>query len=254
MGTSASALIKVLNETAIESIQKSVNRCVMNATQEQLIEVSNVLGDVQIGNINMKQGAAVNMLCVASTEMRAAIDAQMISDLTSALEAKGESLLPGSTSTESENEIKNIFKAKLTQELTQESIQQSLQRQGVKVGNVGGNVIIRDITMEQTLSMVATTIFTSAGYSEAVTEIANRVTASGKATSESPLLAVFDGIGNIIQKYVGLIISIIVVLGIVIVAVVYFILNTEAGGRLIERGFNVADHVVKAEFNTEPIF
>ena len=234
-GTQSKTTSEILTEIAINVTQENIARCIQAATQDQLIEVHRVAGDVTISGTTMEQGMSVDMQCTMSSEMQSDLQAKIAAAVSQYANAEGIALLSalGSTEATVENDIAGIFDAHVRQTNLQEAVQQSMQKQGVIVTDVGGNAVIRNVSMKQTMEVMAKAIITSSGYTSAIADISNKIDQSAKAKETGPLDSLFKMIGNITTGWFIMIIGIVLVGGLILIFFLKYLFTTETGAALV---------------------
>lgn len=225
----------VVADTAIEVMQRNIARCVTAATQEQLMEIRDVGGDVVIDGTSMMQASTVDMRCALSSQMQSDIQSEIAAKLSQYAESNGIALLSalGGSSADVETEIMNLFDASVEMSNLQEAVMQSLQSQRVVVGNVGGNVTIANTTMTQSLKMVAEAMVEYGGYSTAISQLQADIDQAAKTTDTGPLDSLFDTIKSSVNSWIFLVIGVALIGGIVLLFAMKYLFTTETGAALV---------------------
>jgi hypothetical protein len=220
-GSSSKTTTDVVTDIAVKAVQKNISRCVVSATQEQLLSVKDVLGNVTISGVRMRQGASVNMNCVMEAVTQSAIQNSIANDIAQWAESQSVAVLGalGTSRSEAESNIRNQLMTSSIQDTTQEAFMQAIQKQGVEVAGVSGNVVIGDVSLDQSLEMVAKAMITGTAYSSVVNDVANKVAQTAKSEQSNPISQILDSIGGIVGKVLGSWTAIIIVVVIVIAVV-----------------------------------
>lgn len=242
MGTQSKSTTDVLTSIALDVAQKNISRCVQAATQEQMIAVENVVGNVEISGVSLKQGMSVNMQCAMSSSMQSDIQSQIANQFTQQAKAEGIALLSalGRTDAEVQTNVRQIFQAHVDQTTLQESVMQALQKQAITVHTVGGSAIISNVTMEQSAEMVATATINSTGYTSAITEIANKVDQSTESKETGPLDTFFTMVKSAISSWIFMLVGLALIGGIILIVFLRYLFTTETGAQLVKSGTEIA--------------
>ncbi len=216
MGTVSKSNSSVLNSLCANAIMKTTMQCVTNATQQQLIQIGNVGGTVDLSNINLEEGSVINLSCLMTTAKTADMAQNVASTLAQAANSQGESLLSalGKTQAEVESNLANQITTNIdTSTLTQ--VTNALnQTQGFNVQNVGGNVIMKNVTISQQANLASNAIVNSSAFATVIGSVANTLTQSATAKETNPLsniigatLSGISGLWSTALKGLGSIIS-----------------------------------------------
>lgn len=192
---------QTVTNIATEVIMKHSLECIISANQSQLVNVSNVSGDVHFDGGTFSQGSSLDVKCIMSLDKQT----NMVNDISSALsqyaESKGESILSalgGSAAiiknnifTEFKNSLKDISETSFVNTLT--------QVQEIKVANVGGDVVMKDISMDQQAKMVAETLLSSKAYNDVLNAFASKVDQVAIKEDVNPITNVLGGVGGVVK-------------------------------------------------------
>jgi len=224
-GSSSKTTAELLNEVAITATQRTISSCVSHATQEQLLSVLNVSGNVTMTGITMSQGASVDMQCIMSAQMQSDIQSNIASEIAQFASSQSEAFIGvlGESEAEATVYVKNALSIGVVQEAIQSEFNSALQKQTANFINIDGNLVVSDVTIAQTMEMTARTLITGTSYSSVISDIAEKVDQETAATQTNPVSEWIDSIGSIFSTWIWLIIGIALIGGVIlIVFVVYF--------------------------------
>lgn len=212
-GTQSKSSIDVLNSISSSVTQNIVKSCSTAATQNQLIQIQNVAGDVDLTGTSQKQGTSINSECLFSSNTQADLQNKLAQDLVNKADASGFPIVSalGSTKADAIINLKNQFSSSVNQSDLQQSITTSLQQQQISVANVGGNVIAKGINQDQTSEIVAKSIMQSSGYASVINDLAQKI--DQKSTSSE---SIFGNFFSNISSYF--------LIGMVVVGLIFFII------------------------------
>jgi len=225
-GTTSKSTSDVLTELCINATQESVASCVQAATQEQRIAAQNIKGDVTISGTTMSQSMAVNMSCVLSADTQNTIQQNIANQIVQYAKSEGVALLSalGKSSSEAVANVKSIFTANVKQSNLSQNVQQNIQKQSIDVATIEGTVVIKDIDMVQTADVIAKAIVSSAGYSSAISTVANALDQKTETKEVGPLDSFFSLIGSVASTWIYMIIGIVLIGGIIMIFFMTFML------------------------------
>ena len=247
-GTQSKTTVSSLTDIAMEVAQTNIARCVQAATQEQIIAVSKVAGDVTISGTTMSQTMSVNMSCALSNEMDSKIKGDIADEFAQYASTKGIAALSalGRTQAIAATNIEQIFSAKSSQSNLQEAVMQNLQRQKISATSIGGNLVITNTSMEQTAEVIAKAIISSTGYADTIATVANKIDQEGEAEEKGPFDTLFETIKGVVSSYIFMIIGIVVIAGLVVIFFLKYLFTTETGALLVEKGADIAKQGIAA--------
>lgn len=224
-GTTSRSRAQIITDTSIENITKIVQNCVGTATQQQLLEISNVGGDINIGCINQEQSSSIDMTCVLQTQSKQEIDQQVTNNIMQQVNAVGVGVVSalGRTQAETELNVKNMLKTR-TANLTSQDVTASINNiQSIKFNNVRGSVIVGNcINQSQTARVVASGILNSTSYQSVINGIATQLDQVAAAKETNPISEIVKSVGDAVGSIVSAPAMVIgqLVLGVVIFIVV----------------------------------
>lgn len=220
-GTTSKNTLDVLNQIALDVAQSNTSRCVATATQQQIIEASNVAGDFILDGATLSQGVSINMDCLLRSDTQAKIQSEISTQIAQYADSQGQAMLSalGKTSAEAAANIKTLFSSSVKLDTLNESITKSLQVQTIRGVNIGGDMIVKNVTMSQTADVVAKALIQSSSYAEVINTVAQAIDQKSSAKEESPLQGLFDMISGGMWLVIGLVVAAAVV---VVVFIRYF--------------------------------
>lgn len=224
-GTTSKSTFQQLTDISTDVTTKTIMSCSTAATQNQMISLQNVKGDVNISGVNMNQGASINMSCIMSTDMQSQISTQVAAAIAQTAESKGQAVLSalGRTKSEAQTNIQTMIRNNITN-VTQSDISASIsQSQSITAANVGGNVVIANVSMEQSAKIVAQALMSTSAYQVAINDSATKMDQSSKSTEENPVAGIIKSIGSAISSVMSAPIMIIggIILFIVLIIIIF---------------------------------
>lgn len=236
-GTVSKNNLETLNQIAIDVTQQTTSRCVTTSTQQQLIEATNVAGDVVIEGSTLSQGSTIDMECLLSADTQSKIQSNIANEISQYADSQGQGMISalGSTKAEASANIKNMFESKVKLETLQESITKSMQVQAIRATNVGGNFVVRNVNMSQLASVVAKTIIKSTSYSDVINEIANKLDQKATAKEDSPLKPLTDMIGGVAGSITWIIIGVVAVAAVIVVVLIYYLFSSGVASEIVAK-------------------
>jgi len=245
-GNKTKTVADAVNKICAEVTQSFVSKCIMAATQEQLIEVKNISGDFILDGASFEQGASVDMTCVMATSVQADIQANIAQKIAQFAKTEGLAGLSGLSNSAAEIEtiIKNEFGLKINQETLQESVMQTLQRQKISAENVGGNVVLSNISMNQSVKMVASAILSSSGYSSVIADVITDLKAAASSKETDPFANLISAMKAMATTWMLVILGVVIIVGIVLFVFIRYVFTTDTGSKLIDMGADVAKTAV----------
>lgn len=224
MGNKSSTSLSVCNDLAVNVSMDSIMSCSSAATQQQLIELKDVKGNVNISGVSMTQGASVNMSCVMDSVKQNEIAMKVSNALAQQAEASGQAVLSalGNTKANASANIHNKIMTNISANTTMEMSASVNQTQAITVANVGGNVVIANVSMEQGAQVIAQGLMKTQAYASVINEVATAMDQKSKSEEKNPIATVIDSIG----KAVGTVMSapILIFGGLIVGALVLFVL------------------------------
>jgi hypothetical protein len=201
-GTQSKTSIAVTNQTAISSITQNIMQCVSTATQNQLIGAGFVGGNVDISNVTLSQGTAINTSCVMQSNVQSSITADLGTALAQAAASAGQAALSafGNTQSQAASNITNRLNIAISNTNLQQDFNNATQNQNIEFGVVEGNFIMHNVTISQTASVVAQNLLNTQAYSSVVGTVANTIQQSANASEANPIAGIIDAVGGSISS------------------------------------------------------
>ncbi len=218
-GTQSRTTVNVLNEMCTNIIMKSSLSCITQATQNQLMLIANVSGNVDLNNVNLQQGSTIDVNCLMSAEKQTEMAQSAASQMAQYASSQGEAALSalGTTVSDASTNIRNKIQNNIDASTETEIKSALTQNQMIKVVNVGGNVLAQNVSMQQQASLVAKAMVTSKAYSSVINDTADKIDQSAQSKETNPLAVIWGtvlgGVGKIFSGP-GFIIIVIAALGI----------------------------------------
>lgn len=201
-GSSSKSSITKITDIAFNAVNKNIQSCVGAASQNQLIKIQNVHGDIDLSGTKQKQGVTINMKCAFSNEMQNQIQNQIASDISNYVQSKGGDITAlAASSSKSDTTIKNILKTSIHNETLSEQVASAIQSQTVSIADVGGSVIASGLTQEQGAKVVSEAIVDTAQYTGALMKVAAYVDAQAKAENKGIFNSMFDMLGSLFNSW-----------------------------------------------------
>lgn len=240
--TNTKSSIDVVNSMAIRSIQETIQNCTTTATNNQLIDLGYVVGDVTIDGLTQKQGISVKMDCVLESNTTNKMAANIASVIKQYADAESEGLLvpPGGTEVEVISNIENDLEIAMRQTDAQESVSEATNNQTIQAAYVGGNFVLKNVTMDQSIQMVATSIVKSTKVQETLAGILADLDQKSTATSKGTDAIIGDTISSIVDSItssVGLLIALPIIIIFIFIGVIMF-MNSGGGKKGKSRIYN----------------
>lgn len=199
MGASKSkSTVEKITTVATDVVNKNIQRCVVSATQSQLIKITDVHGDVDLTGVKQKQGVSIDMKCIFSNKMQTDIQNDIAATIAQQAQAKSGDITsaPGGSSSSTATNIKNIFTNNIHNESLSEQVSSSLQQQTVMVSGVDGNVVAAGLSQTQGSEIIAKAMIDTAQYTGALTKVAESIDTASKAESVGIFNSLFGMFGN----------------------------------------------------------
>ena len=245
MGASGSSgahtTAQVLTEISTSVTQSTIQRYAQAATQAQLVSARNIKGDVSITNVSMKQGMAIDINRVTSSQTQSELQTALSNAIAGWAKSQGPAVMAalGGTAATASSNIKSIFKTSVDISTLQEEMLNSTQMQEVSAVDIDGSVVIANITLEQSASIIAKSMMESEAYATAIQKIANTIDQSAESKQTNP----GSPLADVAMTWMWMIFGIVAVGGLVIIFVFkYFV----AGGGVGALS-NIAGQVIASE-------
>ncbi len=217
-GTVSKTTVDSLNEISIRAITDSILNCQSSATQTQLVDLQDIVGNITISDVNFTQGSNVDLNCVLDSNKKNEIAQKVAEAIVQSTESKGQAALSaiGNTKAEAVTGIKNKLLNEISAQTKQEIQANIEQRQGIKAKNIDGNLIIGNVSMNQSAEMVSTAMTKSTAFSKVINETAKAIDQKAKTEEENPIASIVNSIGGLFSNFVFLIVAGMVIFGFLI--------------------------------------
>lgn len=204
MGQRSSSTAKAVSEVVATVTQSTVSRCTTIATQNQLIALGNVAGDVTISGVSMKQGTSINSSCLLSSNTQSELSQKISDQITQVAASKGTDILGlfGNISSSTNTQLTSHVAAAINMQSVLETTAAASNSQSITTGNVGGNLVLKDVTMDQTITMVVKAVQDAVMASSAVQEVIATIDQTSTSESVGILDGLFSGYGMAIAASV----------------------------------------------------
>lgn len=211
-GSSSKSSITKVTDIAFKAVNRNIQSCVGAASQNQIIKLQNIHGDINLSGVKQKQGVTINMKCAFSNDMQNQIQNQIAADISNHVQSKGGDITAlAKSSSKTETTIKNILKTSIHNETLSEQVASTLQAQTVSIADVGGNVIASGLTQEQGAQVISQAIVDTAQYTGALHKITDTVDAEAKSENKGIFNSMFDMFGNLFNSWTMIAVAIIAV-------------------------------------------
>lgn len=222
--TESKTLTEVMNEVAVDVVQRTVQNCTTTATQDQLLQVDYVNGNVDISDSTFTQGMSVDMSCMLSDQKTSEIANELATKVVQFAESESRGLLvpPGGTEASAVSDIANDIKTSLTQESVQNSLSVSSQSQKLQFGYVGKNFTAKNVTMSQTMEVVAKSIVNTSMIQSVINKVSNDLdqTSSSKSTGTDAVIA--DGLFGLLGAWAYGVIGVVVIISLLLFGFMFY--------------------------------
>jgi hypothetical protein len=222
--TESKSTSEVMNEYAVDVVQRTIQNCTTTATQTQIMEVGYVGGDVDLSSSTFTQGASINMTCALSDQKTSEIANKLANDVVQFAESKSKGLLvpPGGTEAEIINNITNDIKTSLTQESVQNSAADTAQYQKIGFGFVEGNFVARGLTMSQTAEVIAKSIVDTAMIQTIINDVSNKVDLTTSTESTGAETAIAEGLFGMLGAWAYGVIGVVIVIALLLFGFMFY--------------------------------
>jgi hypothetical protein len=224
-GSSSKSTIQKLTDIATNVMNKSVQRCVTSATQNQMMDIDNEGGFAFMTGVTQKQGVSIDASCVESADTQTQIQNDLASQISAAVNSKTGDFTSGASKSVSNVDIKNILSTNINNDTLHESINEAIQRQGIKVHNKGGTLIMLGVSQEQGASMYVQAMLSSDQYSAALNKIAEKIDVSATSESKGIFSSLFDMLGSMFNSWTMMVAGIVLV----VILLIFFTLRMFGG-------------------------
>lgn len=167
--------VDVVNNIAVDVIQKSLSTCTSNITQEQVIRLRRVRGDVIFDGNFFTQNASLDTKCLLSSVKQAEILTGLTTAITNYAESRGILGLFGNNRSEAETNIRNQLRYSISQETVSEIIHTIRQTFHIDAVDIDGNFIFRNNNINQTAKLTAEAIVNDTQYGKNIANIGNKI-------------------------------------------------------------------------------
>lgn len=204
MGVGASTVStnksNILNDLCVESITTTISNCTSMSTQNQLLQFSNVKGNININKTDLSQGATFDLSCVLSSSKTAEISNNLSSLINQFASSTGSGLpsLNGTTAG-TESQLRNVIHNKLSTVSENRLTNILTQQQSFIVDNVTGNITLDNVSMGQQASTIAKALLTASDISSVVSSVTNTTTQSATSLTKNPIADVISSVGSAIS-------------------------------------------------------
>lgn len=225
MGTTASkSTSETLNDIAVEAVQRTVQNCTTTASQDQIMQVDYVMGNVDISGSTFTQGMTVDMQCMMSDTKQSEISNTLANAINQFADAKSKGLLvpPGGTEAETINDITNRIKTGLTQESIQNSMTDVSQSQKIQFGFIGKNFTAKNVSMTQTMDVIAKSIVQTAAVQAIINDVSNVVDQKSTSESTGAETAIAEGLFGMLGAWAYGVIGVVVIISLLLFGFMFY--------------------------------
>lgn len=219
-GTQSNNTSESLTQMSTKVAMSSILSCAGAATQGQILEFQNVVGDVTISNVSMTQASSVNMSCVMDSQKQSEIAGAVANTLAQFAQTQGQSVVSalGSTQSNVASKIKTQITNDISQTDSNQISTQISQSQKVSARNIGGNVVVKDLTMSQSAEIVAEALMKTSAYSTAINQVAAAVDQTTKTSEANFFAGIISSVGKAIGSMMAtpaIIFGVVVIFGLI---------------------------------------
>jgi len=225
MGTTASkSTAETLNDIAVEAVQRTVQNCTTTASQDQIMQVDYVVGNVDISGSTFTQGMTVDMQCMMSDTKQSEISNTLTNTIKQFADATSKGLLvpPGGTEAETINDITNRIKTGLTQESIQNSMTAVSQSQKIQFGFIGKNFTAKNVSMTQTMDVIAKSIVQTSAVQSIINKVANDIDQSSTSESTGAETAIAEGLFGMLGAWAYGVIGVVVIISLLLFGFMFY--------------------------------
>lgn len=193
-----------LNQLCIDSITKSIASCTSSSTQNQLLQFSNIKGNIDINSSSLSQGATFDVSCILSSNKNAEIS-NNLSTVISQFAASKNASIPtiNGTDTKTQSDLANKISNKLSN-VTETQLSAVLaQNQSVIIDNVTGNIALKDVKMDQQASLIAKSLLTASDVSNIISDVQDSTNLSSASTTDNPIAKLVESVGPVVTQLGG---------------------------------------------------
>lgn len=194
-GTTSKTTREELYDITTKALSKVTQKCFSSASNEQIMKVENVKGDVNITDTSFHQYAVIDMTCLLNTLKDTNVQQQLASTVIQDAESKGIGLVSalGNTKAEAISALHSKFQQN-TQVITESNVQNIItNKQKMEVVNIEGNVTISRSKFKQTSDISMRAVIDNTEMSTTLTDIATSSDQKSKSTEENAFEQILRG-------------------------------------------------------------
>ncbi len=202
-GTESKTTVNAISEQISTIASDTVQNCVVNTSQDQLINVSNT-GWKLTSNINVEQQTEVSSTCFSDLNKEIELQNKIQNAISQQSSASGVALLSafGASTSEASANLRTIIKNNVTMSNIQNNYNSIRQNQQVNYSN-SGVVVFDTVNVTQGAKVFAAATLQQLDRAGIFNTIQNHVDQSATATTENPLdflAKLVSSVGGVIMQ------------------------------------------------------
>ncbi len=227
-GTESKTTISALSEQISTIASETVQNCVVNTSQDQLINVNNT-GWKWSSNINVEQQTEVSSTCFSDLNKQTDLQNRIQNAIEQASTASGVALLSafGKDSASASTELRSLIRSNVTMSNIQSNYNTIRQTQQVTYSN-SGIVVFDTVNVTQGAKVFAAATLQQIDRSGIFNTIQSHIEQTTEATSTNPLdfiAKAIGAIGNVFSQPIMLFILLICLVIVGGIALAYFVFS-----------------------------
>lgn len=204
-GTVSSSTSKTLNDLCTNSITSNIMKCIVSSKQDQLLQFSNIKGNLVVDSSNLSQIGTFDVSCILSASNTQTMSNDLANTIAQYAESNGQAALSalGNTKADVVNMLQNTIHNSISTLSSTDVTNMLEQNQKFIVDRITGNVLLKNVTLDQQANIISKTLLTSTAITNVIDSVSNKIDQTTKSTETNPISDVIKSIGTSIGSLFG---------------------------------------------------
>jgi type IV secretory pathway VirB2 component (pilin) len=204
-GTVSTSTAKTINDLCTNTLTSTIMKCITSTDQNQLLQFSNIKGDLTIDSSNLSQTGTFDVSCILSASNTQTMSNDIANTIAQYAESNGQAALSalGNTKASVINDISNKVYNSISNLSSTDVKNMLAQNQKFIVDGITGNVVLKNVKLDQQATIISKTLLTSTAVTNIINDTATKIDQSTKSTEKNPISDVIESIGTSIGSLFG---------------------------------------------------
>jgi len=204
-GTVSKSTSEMINDMATNVLTSTLMNCMTTATQNQLLQFSNIKGNLDINSSNLTQASTFDVSCILSATNTQDMSNSIANVIAQVAESKGQAALSalGNTKADIVSDISNKISNNITNMSKTDVVNILTQGQQFVVDGITGNVTLANVSLSQQATVVSRAIVTSSAIASVVNSASSKIDQTAKSTETNPIADMINSVGTAIGSIFG---------------------------------------------------